>query len=72
MSTLDLPRISSHRRSSADRQASLSAWLPIALLLGVGWGANEFVPLLPVYTDALDLSTGTATALFGFYALGRC
>jgi MFS family permease len=71
MSTLDLSHTSSRQRVGASRNAALSAWLPIALLLlGVGWGANEFVPLLPVYTDALHLSTGTATALFGFYALG--
>jgi hypothetical protein len=35
-------------------------WLPVAAaLLGVGWGANQFTPLLLVYHQALGLSTGT-------------
>ncbi len=47
------------------------AWLPVAaVLLGTGWGANQFVPMLLVYRPALHLSTGTLEAMFGFYALG--
>lgn len=47
------------------------AWLPVAaVLLGTGWGANQFVPLLLVYRPALHLGTGTLEAMFGFYALG--
>src|SRR4051795_12102034 len=47
------------------------AWLPIAaVLLGTGWGANQFPPLLLVYRPALELGTGTLEAMFGFYALG--
>src|SRR4051794_21613693 len=47
------------------------AWLPIAaVLLGTGWGANQFPPLLLVYRPALHLGTGTLEAMFGFYALG--
>jgi predicted MFS family arabinose efflux permease len=46
-------------------------WLPVAaVLLGVGWGANQFTPLLLVYHQALGLSTGTLEAMFGIYALG--
>src|SRR6266480_1439423 len=46
-------------------------WLPVAaVLLGVGWGANQFTPLLLVYHQALGLSTGTLEAMFGVYALG--
>src|ERR1044071_6700499 len=46
-------------------------WLPVAaVLLGVGWGANQFTPLLLVYHQALGLSTGSLEAMFGIYALG--
>ena len=36
----------------------------------VGYGANQFVPLLSVYRRALHLSDAQATAIFGVYALG--
>src|SRR6478609_8641777 len=50
---------------------AVPAWLPVAaVLLGTGWGANQFTPLLLVYRRTLDLSTGTLEALFGVYALG--
>ena len=46
-------------------------WLPAAaILLGTGWGANQFTPMLLVYRGSLDLSTGTLEAIFGLYALG--
>ncbi|WP_235618404.1 MFS transporter [Embleya scabrispora] len=47
------------------------AWWGAALAVAaVGWGANQFVPLLLLYRDRLDLSTATLQALFGLYALG--
>ena len=47
------------------------AWLPVAaVLLGTGWGANQFAPMLLVYRQTLGLSTGTLEAMFGVYALG--
>jgi Na+/melibiose symporter-like transporter len=47
------------------------AWVPAAaVLLAVGWGAQQFTPMLLVYRQALGLSTGTLEAMFGFYALG--
>jgi MFS family permease len=47
------------------------AWLPVAAaLFGTGWGAQQFTPMLLVYSRALGLSTGTLTAMFGVYALG--
>ncbi|MCP9485149.1 MAG: MFS transporter [Gaiellaceae bacterium MAG52_C11] len=50
---------------------SSRAWLPLALLLvAVGWGANQFAPLLLVYRDTLDLSDTTRAAAFGVYAAG--
>lgn len=46
-------------------------WLPVALvLLGTGWGANQFTPMLLVYEQRLGLTTGTVEAMFGLYALG--
>jgi len=36
----------------------------------VGWGANQFSPMLIVYRDRLGLSAGTLGAIFGVYALG--
>jgi Major Facilitator Superfamily len=47
------------------------AWIPIAaVLLGTGWGANQFTPMLLVYRQTLALGTGTLEAMFGLYALG--
>ncbi len=46
-------------------------WVPIAAApLAVGWGANQFTPMLLVYHQTMGLSTGTLEAMFGFYALG--
>jgi predicted MFS family arabinose efflux permease len=54
-----------------DLRARQLAWVPAAaVLLAVGWGAQQFTPMLLVYRHALDLSTGTLEAMFGFYALG--
>jgi MFS family permease len=41
-----------------------------AALLGVGWGANQFAPMLLVYHARLGIGTGTLEAMFGLYALG--
>jgi MFS family permease len=43
---------------------------PAAILLGTGWGSNQFSPMLLTYKRELGLSTGTLEAMFGFYALG--
>jgi len=46
-------------------------WLPLALVLfAVGWGANQFAPLLLVYEDTLGLSDAPRAAVFGIYAVG--
>lgn len=46
-------------------------WLPVAgVLLGAGWGSNQFTPMLPVYHTHLGLSTALLEALFGAYAAG--
>jgi MFS family permease len=39
-------------------------------MFAVGYGANQFVPLLAVYRRELALSDASATAIFGVYALG--
>lgn len=49
----------------------MRSWMKVALaLFGVGWGANQFAPLLLVYRDQQHLSGPVVTALFGAYAIG--
>ena len=43
---------------------------PTAALFGVGWGANQFAPMLLVYHRDLGLGEATLEAMFGVYALG--
>jgi len=43
---------------------------PALGMFAVGYGANQFVPLLAVYRSSLHLSDADATAVFGVYALG--
>jgi MFS family permease len=46
-------------------------WSRVALaLLGIGWGANQFAPMLLVYRAHRHLSQASVTAMFGVYALG--
>ncbi|MCY7397040.1 MAG: MFS transporter [Nocardioides sp.] len=47
------------------------SWQRVTLaMFSVGWGANQFAPLLIAYRDELDMSTQTRAFLFGVYALG--
>lgn len=47
------------------------AWLRAGIAVAaVGWGANQFAPMLLVYRSALGLSAATVEATFGLYALG--
>jgi Major Facilitator Superfamily len=66
--------VSSSAAASLQRLAlsgPAAAWVPpAAVLLGTGWGANQFSPMLLVYRGTLGLSTGTLEAMFGLYALG--
>ncbi len=39
-------------------------------MFAVGWGANQFAPMLVVYRDELGLSAETRALLFGIYAAG--
>jgi predicted MFS family arabinose efflux permease len=46
------------------------AWVRIAFaMFAVGWGANQFSPMLIVYRHELSLSAGAVAALFLVYAL---
>src|SRR6184192_3195961 len=65
------PRLSRLSHPPWLSQLSQLPWLPAAaVLLGTGWGSNQFTPMLLVYRQALGLGTGTLEAMFGFYALG--
>ncbi len=49
----------------------LPQWSRAALgLFVVGWGANQFAALLPVYRVEDGATDGQVTALFGAYAIG--
>lgn len=49
----------------------MTAWKRVALaMFSVGWGANQFSPLLIAYRDELGMSTQTRAFLFGVYAVG--
>jgi MFS family permease len=46
-------------------------WLRAAsAVLAVGWGANQFSPLLIVYRDLDHLSSSLVAAVFGAYVIG--
>jgi len=47
-----------------------TAWVKFAFaMFAVGWGANQFSPMLIVYRHELDLGTGAVAGLFLVYAL---
>jgi MFS family permease len=49
---------------------SSGAWVRIAFaMFAVGWGANQFSPMLIVYRHELGLSAGAVAGLFLVYAL---
>ena len=49
---------------------SSRAWVPIAFaMFAVGWGANQFSPMLIVYRHELGLTAGAVAGLFLVYAL---
>ncbi len=46
-----------------------SGWVRVALVMfAVGWGANQFSPMLIVYRHALGLGPGEIAGLFAIYA----
>ena len=55
----------------ADGRGRWPCWIAAAaILVGAGWGSNQFTPMLLVYRDVLGLGTGSLEAMFGIYALG--
>lgn len=63
------------RRSMADRHPARPErerrWIGAGLATCmVGWGANQFTPMLLVYRSRLGLSSATVEAMFGLYAIG--
>lgn len=49
----------------------MAPWQRVAVgMFAVGWGANQFTPMLVVYRDELGLSDQTRAILFGVYAAG--
>lgn len=60
-----------HRPTDERTKIGAGAWRwPVLAMFAVGYGANQFVPLLVVYRHELSLSDAQATAIFGVYALG--
>jgi MFS family permease len=58
-------------RSVTSRVLTRQAWLGAGLALAaIGWGANQFAPLIVMYQSRLGLSAAVADAMFGLYALG--
>ena len=52
------------------RRPGPRAWMTIAFaMFAVGWGANQFSPMLIVYRHELRLTSGEVAALFLVYAL---
>lgn len=57
--------------TGATEGSRAGAWRsPALVMFAVGYGANQFVPLLVAYRTTLGLSDAEATAVFGVYALG--
>src|SRR5204863_3100838 len=56
--------------ATVSRTRSPYAWLGIAFaMFAVGWGANQFSPMLIVYRHELRLTAGEVAGLFLVYAL---
>ena len=53
------------------RPAKAVPWLRAALAVAViGWGANQFTPLLLLYRPLMGLTAAVVEAMFGMYAIG--
>jgi hypothetical protein len=66
--TLPSPSMAERRTGRAGR---VPRWLGAGLAVCmVGWGANQFTPMLLLYRSRLGLSAATVEAMFGVYAIG--
>jgi len=55
----------------AGRPAAVAPWLRAAFAVAViGWGANQFTPLLLLYRPLMGLTAAVVEAMFGMYAIG--
>jgi MFS family permease len=55
----------------AARPANAVPWLRAAFAVTViGWGANQFTPLLLLYRPLMGLTAAVVEAMFGMYAIG--
>jgi MFS family permease len=51
------------------RRTSSRIWIRVAFaMFAVGWGANQFSPMLIVYRHELNIGAGVVAGLFGIYA----
>ena len=72
----ELARISEQRRIRNEvpverPRPGRSDWIAVAaVLMGAGWGSNQFPPMLVVYRHTVGLGAGSLEAMFGVYALG--
>ncbi|PFG38372.1 putative MFS family arabinose efflux permease [Georgenia soli] len=63
--TSETPHLASRGRRG------VAPWVPATLVLTVvGWGGNQFTPLMLLYRDTLGLSSVTVNAVLGVYVLG--
>jgi MFS family permease len=63
--------MTTHAGESAPPAVGRRAWFGAGLAMAaVGWGANQFAPLIVMYEARLGLSAAVVDALFAFYALG--
>jgi Major Facilitator Superfamily len=65
-----MARANETARAAGASLPSASWWRVAFAMFAVGWGANQFSPMLIVYRDRLGLSAGTLGIIFGVYALG--
>ncbi|NUP49303.1 MAG: MFS transporter [Catenulispora sp.] len=65
LTDVKIPVVSAIARPSGD------AWAKSAFALtAVGWGANQFAPMVLLYRERMGVSASAAEAVFGLYAAG--
>ena len=70
-SSLSSSSLSSSSLTTATPTRRREVWPAAGFALTVvGWGANQFAPLVLLYRQRLDMSPAIAEAVFGLYALG--
>lgn len=71
--TGSIPRTTGQAQGRTDQSTDRPnrEWLAIGLAVAaVGWGANQFAPLLLMYRSELGASAATVQATYGLYAAG--